>query len=116
MIETVEGVNNVEQIAAVPGIDALFIGCADLTMEYVLFSFEMIVETNNRDERLGIPGQYDSDLFHDIVARIADAAVHASTDERKVFIGLGGLETRQDVLKALIKKHSSIRYVSYSVG
>ena len=37
MIETIEGVENVEQIAAVPGIDALFIGCADLTMEYLLF-------------------------------------------------------------------------------
>ena len=36
MIETIEGVENVEQIAAVPGIDALFIGCADLTMEYLL--------------------------------------------------------------------------------
>jgi 2-keto-3-deoxy-L-rhamnonate aldolase RhmA len=33
MIETIEGVENVEKIAAVPGIDALFIGCADLTME-----------------------------------------------------------------------------------
>ena len=37
MIETIEGVENVEQIAAVPGIDVLFIGCADLTMEYLLF-------------------------------------------------------------------------------
>lgn len=33
MIETREGVENVEDIAAVPGIDALFIGCADLCME-----------------------------------------------------------------------------------
>ncbi|KAJ0305824.1 hypothetical protein COL5a_002625 [Colletotrichum fioriniae] len=33
MIETKEGVENVEAIAAVPGIDALFIGCADLCME-----------------------------------------------------------------------------------
>lgn len=33
MIETIEGVENVERIAAVPGLDALFIGCADLTME-----------------------------------------------------------------------------------
>lgn len=35
MIETKEGVEIVEQTAAVPGIDALFIGCVDLCMEYV---------------------------------------------------------------------------------
>lgn len=44
MIETVEGVENVEQIAAQPGIDALFIGCADLTMECVPISYNMTLE------------------------------------------------------------------------
>ncbi|CAK4033813.1 aldolase [Lecanosticta acicola] len=92
MIETVEGVENVEQIAAVPGVDALFIGCADLSME------------------LGIPGQYDNDLFHSTVARIAAAAQKASTNERKVFVGLGGLEPRPDILEALVKKYSCIRF------
>ncbi|KAM0304641.1 hypothetical protein ACHAPM_002745 [Fusarium culmorum] len=33
VIETKEGVSNAESIAAVPGVDALFVGCADLTME-----------------------------------------------------------------------------------
>jgi len=39
MIETVEGRDNVDEIAAVPGIDALLVGCTDLAAE------------------LGVPGQ-----------------------------------------------------------
>ncbi|KZL82208.1 aldolase [Colletotrichum incanum] len=92
MIETKEGVENVEAIAAVPGIDALFIGCADLCME------------------LGIPGQYDSDLFHSTVLKIAAAAEKASIDGRKVFVGLGGLEPRPDLMEELAKRHAPIRF------
>ncbi|EQB58573.1 hypothetical protein K4K61_005544 [Colletotrichum sp. SAR11_59] len=92
MIETKEGVENVEAIAAVPGIDALFIGCADLCME------------------LGIPGQYDSELFHSTVAKIAGAAEKASVDGRKVFVGLGGLEPRPDLLEEFAKRHAPIRF------
>ncbi|KAJ4998309.1 4-hydroxy-2-oxovalerate aldolase [Colletotrichum sp. SAR 10_66] len=92
MIETKEGVENVEAIAAVPGIDALFIGCADLCME------------------LGIPGQYDSELFHSTVAKIAEAAEKAGVDGRKVFVGLGGLEPRPDLLEEFAKKHAPIRF------
>lgn len=33
MIETVEGVDNCEEIAAVPGIDMIFIGAHDLSDE-----------------------------------------------------------------------------------
>lgn len=60
--------------------------------------------------RLGIPGQYDSELFHNTVAKIATAAEKASKDGRKVFVGLGGLEPRPDILEALAKRHSLIRY------
>lgn len=43
MIETEEGVENVEAIAAIPGIDSLLIGCANLCMEYVFLpSFDPI--------------------------------------------------------------------------
>ena len=35
MIETVEGLENSEEIAAVPGVDMLFIGTFDLSDEYV---------------------------------------------------------------------------------
>ncbi|KAK1573255.1 HpcH/HpaI aldolase [Colletotrichum navitas] len=92
MIETKEGVENVEAIAAVPGIDALFIGCADLCME------------------LGIPGQYDSDIFHSTIAKIAAAAEKASIDGRKIFVGLGGLEPRPDLLEELAGRHAPIRF------
>ncbi|KAK1993602.1 HpcH/HpaI aldolase [Colletotrichum falcatum] len=92
MIETKEGVENVEEIAAVPGIDALFIGCADLCME------------------LGVPGQYDSDMFHSTVAKIVAAAEKASIGGRKIFVGVGGLEPRPDVLGELVRRHAPIRF------
>lgn len=63
--------------------------------------------------RLGIPGQYDAALFRDTVASIVDAAEKASTNEHKVFVGLGGLETRPDILEVLLKKHSCIRHVLF---
>ncbi|KAI0144999.1 HpcH/HpaI aldolase [Pestalotiopsis sp. NC0098] len=92
MIETQEGIENVEAIAAVPGIDALLIGCADLCMEF------------------GIPGEYDSELFHSLVAKVATAAEKGSTDGRQVFVGLGGLEPRPDLLETFVKRHPSIRF------
>jgi hypothetical protein len=58
---------------------------------------------------MGIPGEYDSKLFHDTVARIAEAAEKASVNGRQVFVGLGGLEPRPDLLKTLAKRHACIR-------
>lgn len=60
--------------------------------------------------RLGIPGRYDSELFHNTVAKIATAAEKASKNGRKVFIGLGELEPRPDILEALAKRQTLIRY------
>ena len=54
-IETRAGLEHVEEIAAVDGIDALWIGQTDLTCS------------------LGIPGQFDHPQFHDAVDRIAIA-------------------------------------------
>lgn len=79
-------------IAATPGIDALLIGCAELCME------------------LGIPGQYDSPLFHTAVANIAGAAEKASVRGRNVLVGLGGLEPRPDLLETFAKEHKTIRF------
>ncbi|GFZ42999.1 hypothetical protein JCM24511_00717 [Saitozyma sp. JCM 24511] len=92
MIETREGVENVEEIAATPGIDCLLIGCADLCME------------------LGIPQEYDGELFHSTIAKIAAAADKASVDGRRVFVGLGGLEPRPDLIETFAKRHACIRY------
>jgi 2-keto-3-deoxy-L-rhamnonate aldolase RhmA len=55
-IETVAGLDAVEEIAAVDGIDVLWIGQFDLTAS------------------LGIPGQFETDAFRDAVARVLAAA------------------------------------------
>jgi 2-keto-3-deoxy-L-rhamnonate aldolase RhmA len=54
-IETAEGLGNVDAIAAVDGVDALWIGQFDLTAS------------------LGIPGQFDHPKFVDATRRILDA-------------------------------------------
>jgi 2-dehydro-3-deoxyglucarate aldolase/4-hydroxy-2-oxoheptanedioate aldolase len=54
-IETVTGVRNVDEIAAVPGIDVLWIGQFDLS------------------NSLGIPGAFDQPAFLESVDRVLDA-------------------------------------------
>ena len=54
-IETEEGLRNIDEIAAVDGIDALWIGQFDLTTS------------------LGIPGQFDHPKFTDATKRVVDA-------------------------------------------
>ena len=56
MIETRTGLDNVEAIAAVPGVDVLWLGHFDLT------------------NFLGIPGQFDHPAYRGAVARIVAAA------------------------------------------
>ena len=58
-IETVEVLNHLDEIAAMDGIDVLFIGPADLTME------------------LGIFGQFDHPLFKDALKATVNAASKA---------------------------------------
>lgn len=61
-IETDEGLHNVEAIAAVPGIDALWVGHFDLT------------------NFMGIPGQFQHPIFLKALERIVAAcAVHGKT-------------------------------------
>ncbi|MCP1383464.1 HpcH/HpaI aldolase family protein [Runella salmonicolor] len=55
-IETVEALNHLDEIAALEGVDVLFIGPADLSME------------------LGIFGQFDNPIFIDALQRIIQAA------------------------------------------
>ncbi|HET9734741.1 MAG TPA: aldolase/citrate lyase family protein [Burkholderiales bacterium] len=56
MIETRSGLENVEAIAAVPGVDVLWLGHFDLS------------------NFLGIPGQFASPVFQDAIRRIVAAA------------------------------------------
>ncbi len=55
-IESREAVDDVEAIAAVPGVDALFIGPSDLS------------------HSLGVPGDLDAPAFRDAVSRVLAAA------------------------------------------
>lgn len=55
-IETAEGLENVDKIAAVEGIDVLWIGQFDLT------------------NALGIPGEFDHPKFEDAIQRVSAAA------------------------------------------
>lgn len=68
MIETLEGLQNLEEIAAVPGIDVILVGTNDLAAE------------------LGVPGQLGHPLVHDAVKRVCEASV----DNGK-FPGVGGV-------------------------
>jgi 2-dehydro-3-deoxyglucarate aldolase/4-hydroxy-2-oxoheptanedioate aldolase len=56
MIETRAGLDNVEAIAAVPGVDVLWLGHFDLT------------------NFLGIPAQFSHPMYRDAVRRIVEAA------------------------------------------
>jgi 2-dehydro-3-deoxyglucarate aldolase/4-hydroxy-2-oxoheptanedioate aldolase len=56
MIETAEGLASVEEIAATPGVDALWLGHFDLT------------------NFLGIPGEFSNPRYRDAVERIVAAA------------------------------------------
>jgi 4-hydroxy-2-oxoheptanedioate aldolase len=55
-IESREGLENLEQIAATPGVDVLWVGHFDLT------------------QSLGIPGQFHHQLFLDAIKRVVDTA------------------------------------------
>lgn len=87
MIESPEGLAAVEEIAAVPGVDILFIGANDLCSS------------------LGIPGQLDHPLLQDAYRRTLEAC---RTHDK--VLGVGGLASRPD----LVKKYVSLgaRYVS----
>lgn len=76
MIETLEALEVVEEIAAVPGVDSLLIGTNDLTAE------------------MGIPGQYEDQRLTDAYAKVSAACKKAN-----VFLGCGGLHARLDLVE-----------------
>jgi 2-keto-3-deoxy-L-rhamnonate aldolase RhmA len=55
-IETAEGVDNAEALAALAGVDCLWVGHFDLSVS------------------LGVPGQFESKTFNDAIARVVAAA------------------------------------------
>lgn len=74
MLETAEAVSHAEEIAAVPGIDALHLGANDLSAE------------------LGVPGQY----LHADVER-AFATVIAACRKRGKWPAMGGIYTEKEL-------------------
>lgn len=80
LIETAAGVRNVNEIAALEGIDVLWLGHYDLT------------------NSLGIPGQFDHPLFKEAVAEIVAAGrrhdkalgfMASNVDQGRVYLELG---------------------------
>jgi 2-keto-3-deoxy-L-rhamnonate aldolase RhmA len=57
-IETAEGVRNADRIAALPGVDCLWVGHFDLSTS------------------LGVPGRFDDPKFTDAIAKVTAAARH----------------------------------------
>ncbi|KAK8850766.1 hypothetical protein IAR55_004686 [Kwoniella newhampshirensis] len=92
MIESVEGLQNCEEIAAVPGVDAIFIGAHDLS------------------DDMGISGDFYNLKLQEAISRICTAAATASTAEKTVYIGIGGLEPYPDLFAKLRKAHENILF------
>lgn len=87
MMETRDALENVDAIAAVDGIDMLFIGTNDLCGE------------------LGIHGQFDHKLVRDAYARTI-----AACRGRGKHVGVGGLASRPDLIADFVAQGA--RYVS----
>lgn len=87
MVETLEALERVEEIAAVEGLDMLLVGSNDLTAE------------------MNIPGEYDHPRLAEAFTRtIAAARAHGAQ------VGVGGLATRPDKVAEFVRMGA--RYVS----
>lgn len=87
MIESEKAATAVDEIAAVPGVDMLFVG------------------TNDLCSSLGVPGQLDHQLVRDVYGLCMQAC-----RRHKKHLGVGGLASRPDLASQFIKLGA--RYVS----
>ena len=76
MIETRDGIQNIDEIAKVEGVDVLLVGSNDLSIE------------------LGVPGQFDSETFCSALQRVSNAC----TANNKI-MGLAGIYDRPEIQK-----------------
>lgn len=76
MVETLEAVECVEELAAVDGVDSLLIGTNDMTAE------------------MGIPGEYD----HPRLLEVYEKTINACKKHGK-WVGIGGLHSRLDLVE-----------------
>ena len=87
MMETLEALDHVEEIAAVEGMDMMMVGTSDLTAE------------------MGVPGKYD-----DPRVRSAYERTIAACRKHGKHVGIGGLSSRPDLITEYVKMGA--RYVS----
>lgn len=80
MIETLEALDSLEQIAATPHVDVLLIGTNDLTACY------------------GIPGQHDNPRITEAYEKVIEACRRTGKA-----VGIGGLYARQDLIDKFVK-------------
>lgn len=84
MIETIEGLERVDDIAAEPGCDVLLVGSQDLSTE------------------LGTLDNWDDPKFMGALQKVGAAAAKHG----KIF-GIAGLYTRPDILKTVIQDYGA---------
>ncbi|KAB2571285.1 hypothetical protein BFW01_g5889 [Lasiodiplodia theobromae] len=84
MIESPEAVRDVDAIAGTEGVDVVLVGSNDLSIE------------------LGVPGDWDSPVFSEALARIADAVRRHSK-----ILGVAGIYNRPDVMHECIHRHGA---------
>jgi 2-keto-3-deoxy-L-rhamnonate aldolase RhmA len=85
MIETLEALENLDEIAATPNVDVLLIG------------------TNDMSACLGVPGHHDDKRITEIYERVISVC-----RKNGKAIGIGGLYARQDLIDKFIKMASGI--------
>ena len=87
MVESRECVRNIEEIAAVPGVDVLLVGSNDLSLE------------------LGVLGEWDHPTFMGTLRRVSVVA----KKHEKIF-GLAGLYDRPDLSRQIVQELGA-RYI-----
>jgi 2-keto-3-deoxy-L-rhamnonate aldolase RhmA len=87
MMEAVEALERVEEIAAVDGVDMMLVGTNDLTAEW------------------GVPGQYDDPRVAAAYQRTVDACRRHGKH-----VGIGGLASRPDLVEKFVRMGA--RFVS----
>ena len=85
MIETLEALENLEEIAAAPNVDVLLVGTNDMTACF------------------GIPGHHDDKRITEVYERVISAC-----RKNGKAIGIGGLYARQDLIDRFVKMASGI--------
>ncbi|KEF61353.1 uncharacterized protein A1O9_02919 [Exophiala aquamarina CBS 119918] len=83
MIESPEAVSNVDDIAAVDGVDVILIGTNDLSIEQ------------------GVPGDFDHSSLIESVAKVS-----AAVKKHKEILGVAGIYNHPDILHRCI--HESV--------